>query len=70
MLIAGSEAGGSRRDRRINSAFIAAQRAQAALNENAPMAGPIIVQYPPKPLKIHVPDTYEKQRKKLKAFLY
>ena len=75
MSTTGSMDGGSRRNRRADPALIAAQLAQQqAHDEDASEATPApvvptIVQYPPKPLKIHVPDTYAGERGKLKAFL-
>ena len=68
--------GNSRRNRRIDSTFIAAQLAQQqAHDENASEATPVpvvptIVQYLSKLLKIHVSDTYAGEKGKLKAFLY
>ena len=76
MLITGSIDGGSRRNRRADPVFIAAQLAQQqAHNKNtseiisAPVIS-IIMQYSPKLLKIHVPDTYAGEKEKLKIFLY
>ena len=76
MLITGSMDGNSRRNRRVNLVFIAAQLAQQQTHdENIPEiisvpVVPTIVQYLLKLLKIHVPDTYAGERGKLKAFLY
>ena len=71
MSTAENEAGNSRRDRRIDPAFIAVQRAQqTTYNENIFIIGLIIIQYPPKFLKIYILNTYEEQREKLKTFLY
>ena len=60
MLITENVNGNSRRNRRVNPAFITVQIIQQIIyNENTLIQGPIIMQYLFKLLKIHIPDTYE-----------